>query len=281
MKIPSLNIHGIEVPRFGLGTWEMGGRSSADTSEDKRWIAAIEKVLERGIRHIDTAEMYGNGHSEELVATACAGVKRDELFITTKVSGDNLKYDEVMFAASKSLKRLQTTFIDLYLIHWPNPRVPLPETMKAINRLLDECIIRSFGLSNFPVKLMKQVASLTDFPIITNQVEYNLVTRNNGMYTRNVESEIFPYCLENNISLTAWRPVIKGETAALTHPDVTRLAAKYGKTPMQIALNWLVNRPMTIVIPKMSSEKHLDENLDALAFTMEKADYETLTRMAF
>ncbi len=281
MQIPLLDIHGIPVPRFGLGTWEMGGRSAADTKEDKKWIAAIERALERGIRHIDTAEMYGNGHSEELVAAACAGLKRNDLFITTKVSGDNLRFDEVLTAASKSLKRLQTDYIDLYLIHWPNPRVPLAETMKAINRLLDEGMIRSFGLSNFPVKLMIEVTKLTDYPIITNQVEYNLVTRNNGRYNKNVESEIVPYCIENNISITAWRPVIKGETAALSHPLVTGLAAKYGKTPMQIALNWLVNRPKTIVIPKMTNEKHLIENLEVLGFAMEHDDYTALTNTAF
>jgi diketogulonate reductase-like aldo/keto reductase len=279
MQIPEIEIQGIvNIPMLGLGTWEMGGRSSADLSKDSKWIEAIQFALAYGIRHIDTAEIYGNGHSEELVSVACAGIRRDTLFITTKVSGDNLKYDEVLKAAEGSLKRLRTDYIDLYLLHWPNPRVPIADTMKAINKLIDEGVIKYFGLSNFPVKWINEVMKNTDKPIITNQVEYNLTTRNNGAYNKNVEKDIIPFCLEHGISITAWRPVIKGNTAALEHPLLASLAVKYAKTPMQIALNWLMKKSLTLVIPKMSSEKHIRENVEAIAIKMEEKEYEMLDR---
>jgi diketogulonate reductase-like aldo/keto reductase len=237
--------------------------------------------LHYGIRHIDTAEMYGNGHCEELVGQAWQGIKREELFITTKVSGENLQFDAVLKAAENSLKRLQMDFIELYLLHWPNPAIPLPETMKAINHLLDQGIIRSFGLSNFPVKLMHEVMQLTPHPIVTNQLEYNLFTRNNASYTPDVEKVILPFCIENGISITAWRPILKGDAQALNKPQLASLSKKYGKTPAQLALNWLLHKPMMVVIPKMSSEKHIVENLEALDFDMEVQDSRLLDNLVY
>lgn len=273
IEIQAINIkNAIKVPKFGLGTWEMGGRMQADYSEDKKWMDAIETALRYGIRHIDTAEMYGNGHSEELVGLACRGIKREELFITTKVSGENLQFDAVLKAAEKSLKRLQMDFIDLYLLHWPNPAIPMPETMKAINQLLDQGIIRSFGLSNYPVNLMREVMQLTPYPIITNQLEYNLFARNNASYTPDVEKVIMPFCIKNGICITAWRPLLKGDAQALNKPILASLSKKYGKTPAQLALNWLLHKPMMVAIPKMSSEKHIVENLEALEFDIEVQD---------
>jgi diketogulonate reductase-like aldo/keto reductase len=281
IEIPAISINDtFSIPKFGLGTWEMGGRMQADYSEDKKWISAIETALHYGIRHIDTAEMYGNGHCEELVGQACQGIKREELFINTKVSGENLQFDAVLNAVEKSLKRLQMDFIDLYLLHWPNPAIPLPETMKAINRLLDQGIIRSFGLSNFPVNLMREVMQLTPHPIITNQLEYNLFTRNNASYSPDVEKTIMPFCIENGISITAWRPLLKGDAQALNKPILASLSKKYGKTPAQMALNWLLHKPMMVAIPKMSSEKHIVENLETLDFEMDADDYLALDCLA-
>jgi diketogulonate reductase-like aldo/keto reductase len=274
IEIPVININDIiKIPRFGLGTWEMGGRMQADFSEDKKWVKAMETAINYGIRHIDTAEMYGKGHCEELVGQACRGFSRKELFITTKVSGENLHFDAVLKAAENSLKRLQMDYIDLYLLHWPNPNVPLHDTMKAINQLLDQGVIRSFGLSNFPVKLIHEVMQLSPHPIATNQLEYNLLTRNNASYTPDVEKVILPFCIQNGISITAWRPILKGDPKNLSNPHLISLSDKYERTPAQIALNWLLHKPMMVAIPKMSSEKHIAENLDALNFAMEDEDY--------
>lgn len=281
MNIPEINLQNtLSIPRLGIGTWEMGGRQAPDESEDEKFVRAIRFALENGIRHIDTAEMYGNGHAEELVSKATEGFNRDKLIITTKVSGQNLAYKDVLKAAQNSLKRLKTAYIDLYLLHWPNPDVPLSDTMKAVNELLGNGQIRHFGLSNFTVELIQEVAQLTDAPIITNQLEYNLFTRNNGRITEDVESTIMPFCLRQGISITAWRPVLKGATNILQQPVIQKIAGNHQVSPMQIALAWLLNKPLMLAIPKMTSEKHILENIDAASIVLDEEEMNFLDRMA-
>lgn len=278
--IPEINIQNtVSIPRLGIGTWEMGGRQSPDRSEDEKFVHAINFAVEHGIRHIDTAEMYGNGHAEELVSKAVEGFDRSKLIITTKVSGQNLAYKDLLESAQNSLKRLKTDFIDLYLLHWPNPDIPLHETMKAINELLATGQIRHFGLSNFTVELIKEVQQLTDAPIVTNQLEYNLFTRNNGRITEDVESTILPYCMEHGISITAWRPVLKGATNILQQPLIQKIADKHKASPMQIALAWLLNKPLMLAIPKMTSEKHILENIAATKIELTQEEMELLNQL--
>lgn len=281
MTIPEITIqNAISMPILGIGTWEMGGRQSPDSSEDDKFVRAIQFALENGIRHIDTAAMYGNGHTEELVARAIKPYNREKLLITSKVSGDQLAYHDVINAAHNSLKRLQTAYLDLYLLHWPNPDVPIQETMKAINELLEQGLIKHFGLSNFSAEQTIEVLQLTDAPVITNQLEYNLFTRNNGRITEDVEASIIPFCLSKGISITAWRPVLKGATNPLQQPLINEIAAKHEATPMQIALAWLLNKPLTLAIPKMTSEKHILENIAATAIKLDTNEMELLDNLA-
>lgn len=280
MKIPEIKIQNtFQMPKLGIGTWEMGGRQNPDPSDDKKFVQAIRFALENGIRHIDTAEMYGDGHTEELVAHAIKGFERENLLITSKVSGENLGYKALLNAAESSLKRLNTAYLDLYLLHWPNPEVPLSESMKAINKLLKKGLIRNFGLSNFPVDLVQEVMQLTDAPIITNQLEYNLFTRNNGRLTEEVESAIIPFCHENNICITAWRPVLKGAKNALQQPQILNIAENHSATPMQIALAWLLNKPLMLAIPKMTSEKHILENIAAASIQLSEEEMQILDKL--
>ncbi len=275
--IPEILIHEtLSMPVLGLGTWEMGGRHTPDRSQDNHWIDAIVSAIGLGIKHIDTAAIYGGGHTEKLVGQALSNFDRSRYFITTKVSGDNLQFGEVLRSAKASKNRLGVDQIDLLLLHWPNPATPISQTISAINKLLDDQVIRYFGLSNFPVELIREIGFYTDAPIITNQLEYNLFTRNNASYNRNIESEIIPFCLKNGISITAWRPVLKGDTSRVNHPFLQALDAKYTKTPFQIALNWLVHKPQLMAIPKMSSEAHIRENIEAVSFEMDKADLSQL-----
>lgn len=279
MTIPQIKItNELSLPRLGLGTWEMGGRHAPDRSNDKKWIDAISFSIENGIRHIDTAAIYGGGHTERLVGEAIRQYPRNELFITTKVSGDRLQFSEVIRSAADSCKRLGLDQIDLLLLHWPNPRIPLSQTMSAINKLMEDKVIRYFGLSNFPVELIREVMLFTDAPVITNQIEYNILTRNGGSYNRTVEDEIIPWCLKNNISITAWRPVAKGADLG-KYPLIAQMAAKYAKTPHQIALNWLINKPMMMAIPKMSTPEHILQNIESTCFEMEAEDYFLLDAM--
>ncbi|MBU2613901.1 aldo/keto reductase [Patescibacteria group bacterium] len=281
MNIPKITIHEtLSLPKLGIGTWEMGGRQNPDKSEDNKFIRAIQFALENGIRLIDTAEMYGNGHTEELVAKAIKTYEREQLLITSKVSGDHLAYQDLIKAAHNSLKRLETAYLDLYLLHWPNPDVPVEETMKAINELLEQGLIKHFGLSNFSAAQTAEVLKWTDAPIITNQLEYNLFTRNNGRITEDVEASIIPFCHSKDISITAWRPVLKGATNPLQQPLINQIAAKHEATPMQIALAWLLNKPLTLAIPKMTSEKHILENIEAAGIELDEQEMKLLDEIA-
>lgn len=277
MIIPEINLQQrVNIPVLGLGTWEMGGRHQADKSEDTKWIDAISFAINQGIQHIDTAAIYGDGHTEKLVGQAIRQFDRSKLFITTKVSGDRLQFGEVLRSAEASCKRLGIQQIDLYLLHWPNPSVPLGQTMSAINKLLEDKSIRYFGLSNFPIELINELQFYTDAPIITNQLEYNIFTRNNGSYNRNVEAEIIPYCLKKGIGITAWRPVMKGQTSVSEHPVLDAICRKYQKSPFQIALNWLLSKPLMMAIPKMSTQAHILENIEATQFSMSDDDLKAL-----
>jgi diketogulonate reductase-like aldo/keto reductase len=259
-----------------LGTWEIGGRMSRDTSYDAEGIAAIRGAIELGYNHIDTAEMYGAGHSEELVGLAIKDFKRESLFITTKVLPEHLRYNDCIKAAEGSLKRLKTDYIDLYLIHIPNPEIPIEETMKAMDLLVRQKKIRFIGVSNFSVKQLKEAQECTENKIVNNQIEYNLLTRHSGMYNVNIESEIVPFCQENEIIITAWKPLVKGILFREKNKLLEELIEKYSKTLAQIAINWLISKKNIITIPKSTNPKHLKENLGALGWKLEQEDIKRL-----
>lgn len=261
------------IPLVGIGTWEMGGRHMADTSNDRACIKAIQKAVELGMTHIDTAEKYGNGHTEELVGEALAQMDRDKLFLTSKVAAKNLSYDNILRAVERSLNRLNTDFLDLYLIHAPNPNIPMKESFRALDRLMDEKLIRRYGLSNFDVPQMEEAWNAAQRPIWANQIEYNLITRNQGVFNRDMEKAIIPWCLQHDIVVIPWRPLAKGELANLRSPLLERLCKKYNKSRSQLALNWLVNKPDTLVIPKAINRDHLEENAASVGWQMDNNDY--------
>ena len=186
----------MKIPALGIGTGGIGGLYEKDTSRDKESVDAIRTAIKLGITHIDTAEMYGAGHTEELVGKAIKGFDRKKLFITTKVWKTHLRYDDVIRAVKGSMKRRGVKYIDLYLIHWPNPNIPLKETMKVMDFLVEEKLVRNIGVSNFPLKLLKQAQTCTKNKISANQVEYNLLKR----YP---ENGLLEYCQKNNIMLIA------------------------------------------------------------------------------
>ena len=266
----------VKIPVLGIGTWGMGGRYERDTSHDKEEILAIKTAIKLGMTHIDTAEVYGKGHAEELVAQAIQGFDRKKLFIVTKVSQEHLRHDDIMSAAKASLKRLKTNYIDLYLIHGPNPSIPLKETMKAMDHLAEKKLVRFIGVSNFSVKEMKEAQSYTKNKIVANQIEYNLLIRNKGMWTTNMESEIIPYCQKNNIIIIAYRPIAKGELAKPGYKLLDELAKKYNKTQAQIAINWLILKKNIVTIPKSTDINHLKENLGAIGWKMDSEDIKKL-----
>jgi len=267
---------GMKIPVLGLGTWGVGGRFSRDSSGDQKSIENIQKALDMGYTHIDTAEMYGAGHSEELVGEAIKDYNREDLFITTKVSPSHLRHDDLIQAARNSLERLGLNYVDLYLIHKPNFDVPISETMQAMDELVEEGLIKSIGVSNFSVSQLKMAQADSENPIVTNQIEYNLLTQNSGEFNRKIKDKIVPYCQHHDIIVTAFRPLAKGKLAQNNYEIVNEMAEKYSKAPAQIALNWLISQEKVITIPKALSPKHLEDNLGATGWRLSEEDRQKL-----
>jgi len=267
---------GVKISVLGIGTWKMGGGLSADSTHDKEETLAIKAAVRLGMTHIDTAELYGNGHAEELVGEAIQGFKREELFITTKVKSENLRYDYLISAAQRSLKRLRTGYTDLYLIHSSNPDIPIEETMNAMKYLVENKLTRFIGVSNFSVEQIEEAQKHAKNKIVANQIEYNLLTRNRGQFTNDMESEIMPYCQKNGIMVIAYRPLANGELAKPGIRLLDELSEKYGKTQAQIALNWLISKPNIITIPKTVEIEHIKENLGAIGWRLSKEDIHRL-----
>jgi diketogulonate reductase-like aldo/keto reductase len=263
---------GFKIPVLGVGTWRMGGVYRADMRHDKQAILAIKTAVRLGMTHIDTAELYGNGHAEELVGEAIQEFPREELFITTKVKRENLRHAEVISAAKKSLQRLRTDYVDLYLVHAPNPRIPIEETMKAMDHLVKNNSAKFIGVSNFTVDQIREAQEFAENKIVANQVEYNLLTRNSGQSTRDVESKIIPYCQRNGIMVIAYRPFARGGLTLHGTELLIGLEEKYHKTQAQIVLNWLVSKPNVVTIPKALRVEHIRENLGAIGWRLSKED---------
>lgn len=260
------------ISSIGMGTWGIGGFSTPDYRYDEAAIKALRYGIELGITLIDTAEMYGAGHSEEVVGMAIKGL-REKVFIATKVWYTNLRYDDVLRSAEKSLKRLQIDVIDLYQVHWPNPHIPLSETMKAMEKLVLDGKARFIGVSNFSVKLMEEArAALSKIDIVSNQVEYSLLSRE-------VENDILPYCEREGITLIAYSPLGRGNIFNDPRSKILReIAKKYNKTPAQVALNWLISKNPVVAIPKAINLSHIKENANATGWRLSNEDLELLSR---
>jgi len=215
---------------------------------------------------IDTAEVYADGHSEELVGRAIAG-QRDKVFIATKFSPRNSSYSGVIKAAESSLIRLNTTYIDLYQAHWPNPDIDIRETLDALQELVSQGKVRFIGLSNFSkIEMARAQKCLSGGKIFSNQVEYNL-------FDRFADLDIIPHCHETEARVIAYSPLdkaraIKGRGGNL----LTELAEKYQCSQSQLTLNWLVSQRNVIPIPKSSNPKHIEQNAEALKFEIDTAD---------
>ncbi|MEM1557774.1 MAG: aldo/keto reductase [Thermoproteota archaeon] len=239
-------------------------------------VSALRKGIELGINLIDTAEIY---ETESLVAEAIKGFKRDELFIATKVWPTHLHYDGVLKAAERSLKRLGCSYIDLYQIHFPNPLIPLEETMRAMNRLVDEGRVRYIGVSNFSLEQLKKAQEASPkHEIVSNQVEYSLLERR-------IEGDLLPYCEKNNIAILAYRPLAHGKLAKASgnfKKVIEEISIKHGgKTPTQIALNWLINISRIVFpIPRASRPDRIIENSVAIGWSLDSEDMEKLGRIA-
>ena len=266
----SLN-SGFKLPVFSLGTWRFGGTTEKDPSiNTEELVASIQRGIELGIRCIDTAEVYAEGYAEEIVGQAIKDYDRNELEIISKVWKTHLSYDDVISACDASLKRLGIQYLDCYLVHKPNPDIPLSDTMRAMRDLLDQGLVKYVGVSNFSTKRLIHAQELLGSPIVLNQVHYNLTFRE-----PEVEG-LLRYCQENDTFLMAWRPLQYGDLACDHSPVLKEVCKKYNKTPSQVAINWLTSQKNVLTVATMRSPKHISENIKALDWSMEGSDVERL-----
>ena len=247
------------VPEVGIGTWRYKGG-----------VAPLTRGLELGATLIDTAEIYG---SEGVVGQAMRG-RRDEVFLATKVSGDHLKYDQVLKAADGSLKSLAVDTIDLYQVHWPNQRVPIAETMRALEELVDVERVRYIGVSNFSRREFEEAqAALKNNRIVANQVEY-------GLHRREIEADLDFYAA-NKVTVIAYSSLAQGQLLAprsRAFSILQAVASEVGKTPAQVALNWCLCHPGVIVIPKSDRAERVEENCGASGWRLSQDQVARLDR---
>ena len=263
-------VQGLSIPKIGFGMWRIGGDSYPDPSLDSKSLSALRNALEVGYTHFDTAEGYAAGHSEELLARAIreTGAKRESLFITTKISPEHLRYDQVFRSCEDSLRRLNTGYVDLYLIHWPRPGMKLEETFRALNKLVRDGKVMHLGVSNFNLQLLKQAQTFSETPILTDQVPYRLPDR------AYAENGVLEYCQQNDILLTAYSPV---KFRNLSVNQTLRIVAEaHSATPFQIALAWLVAQPRVITIPMSLDPQHIRENFEAADIELSEEELKTL-----
>ena len=288
MKYATIGKTDMQVSRITFGCWEMGG-TMWEFTDDQNNINAVHKALDLGITSFDTAEGYGDGHSEEVLGKAL-GSHRKNIILATKVSPNHLRPADIRSSVISSMKRLGTDYLDIYYIHWPSPELSMEDAMGEMARLKDEGIIRAIGVSNHDIDLLQELSKIGRIDVI--QPEYSLLHRG-------IEPQILPWCLENSVSILSYSSIAKGILAGLFHikgvklkdddfrnprrlftPDhmakeapllavMARIAAEIEVEISQVAIGWLMQKEgMTSAIVGTQSEKHLAENVASLAVSL-------------
>ncbi len=249
-------IKGEKVPSLGLGTWRLSGEEC---------VRSVERALALGYRHVDTAQMYAN---EDEVGRGIrnSGVDREEVFLVTKVRTNSFSYDGVIRSTRESLNKLQTEYVDLLLMHWPNPSVPLEETLGAMTELQEEGSVKHVGVSNFPPSMVEEATRHAT--VFCNQVEY---------HPYRGQDELLKQARERDYLLTAYSPVAKGRVSR--DAALKEIGQAHGKTPAQVALRWLIQQEKVAAIPKAASEVHLQSNFDIFDFELSQEEMERVCAM--
>jgi diketogulonate reductase-like aldo/keto reductase len=255
----TLELAGVQVPVIGQGTWRMG----EDRSAHKREVAALRTGIELGMTLIDSAEMYAEGGAESVVGEAIAGL-RDQVFLVSKVYPHNASRKGIPQACERSLRRLDTDYIDLYLLHWRG-QYPLEETVEAFERMREDGKIGRWGVSNFDVDDLEELSSSA---CATNQVLYNLEERG-------IEFDLLPWCQHQRMPLMAYCPIGQGG-AMLAEPVLNQIAIRHGVTPAQVSLAWILRQDGVIAIPKAVRPEHVQLNAQAAQLQLEAGDLAAL-----
>jgi diketogulonate reductase-like aldo/keto reductase len=259
MEIPYLKLNnGVLMPILGLGTWDLKG---------ERGTSSVKEAISLGYRHIDTAEFYRN---EEDIGKAVKDFPRKKLFIVSKVWPLHLSYNGVHNSCNKSLAKLGTDYLDLYLIHWPKLIGGIQDSVKAFKELYVLGKIKSFGVSNYSIKNLKEILPIAErfgLKVSVNQIKYTLFHH---------DDELVDFCKKNDIIVTAYSPLDRGN--AVDNSKLIEIAKKYNKTPSQIILRWIIQKDI-VVIPKASSRVHLSENINVFDFKINDKDMEEMDKI--
>ena len=254
---PLVEAGGARIPALGLGTWALRGRGCAE---------AVETALRLGYRHIDTAAMYGN-EQEVGEGLRASGVARDDIFVTTKVWSSDIGAGHLQRSAEASLKRLHMPIVDLLLIHWPNPSIPLKESIAALCDAKTRGLTRHIGVSNFSIDLLRQAIALSTEPIVANQCE---------CHPRSAQMSLTEECVKQGVAFVSYRPLGKGALA--NDPLLERIGAAHGKSASQVALRWHIQRG-SIAIPKAARRAHLEENFAIFDFELSEEEMAEISAM--
>jgi 2,5-diketo-D-gluconate reductase B len=250
--------NGAKIPAIGLGTWELRDRTCA---------RIVEQALRLGYRHIDTAQVYDN-EREVGEGVRASGVKRDEIFLTTKIWTTHFAPKDLERSAKESLARLRMTEVDLLLLHWPNPQVPLVETLGALARVKQQGLARHIGVSNFTVALIDEAVAACPEPLVCDQVEYHPYLD---------QTKVREACARHGMAVVAYSPVAKGRIK--NDRALLRIGDRYRKTAAQVCLRWLVQQNV-VAIPRTSKLERLTENIGIFDFELFEDDMKTISAMA-
>jgi 2,5-diketo-D-gluconate reductase B len=247
----TVDSNGAAIPALGFGTWEL---------RDAQARQMVEAALEIGYRHIDTAQMYSN-EAEVGAALKASGLKRQELFVTTKVWPDRFRDGALQRSVAASLERLQLAAVDLLLLHWPNPDVPLAETIGALNDCAARGWARHIGVSNFTTAMVEEAVRLSERPLATDQVEYHPFLS---------QDAVLATCRRHGLALTAYCPLARGRV--FKDATLARIGQRHGKTVGQVALRWLVQQEGVVAIPRSSSPEHARSNFAIFDFALSERE---------
>ena len=253
-----VDANGAKIPAIGLGTWELRGRASA---------RLVEQALKLGYRHIDTAQVYEN-EREVGEGLRASGVRREEVFVATKVWTTHFAPNDLERSTKDSLSKLRLSEIDLLLLHWPNPQVPLSETLGALARVKQLGMVRHIGVSNFTVALIEEAVAACPEPLACDQVEYHPYLD---------QTKVKEACARHGMALVAYSPVAKGRVK--DDATLARIGRVHGKTAAQVCLRWLVQQNVS-AIPRTSRIERLSENIDIFDFALSDEEIDEISGMA-
>ncbi len=255
----TIQVQGKEIPRIGLGTWQMKGITCVD---------AIKTALDIGYRYIDTAQIYEN-EADVGEALSTTTIPRSDVFLTTKIWMDNVGPDSAQKSVETSLKKLKTDYVDLLLLHWPVEDVPLDQQIKALQAIQKSGMTKMIGVSNYTVDLMKQVVESLGAGIVTNQVEYHPYLS---------QAPVLDFIRDHEMFLTAYCPLARGRIR--TEPLLSEIGNKYNKSTGQITLRWLIQQKQVVAIPKAANPLHIEENFNIFDFSLTSEEMSRISALA-